>query len=377
VKRLRVGPRRLAGLTGPVGLLVVAALTLATAGCNANWGSYAARVNNATISPATLDSALSALKADPGFACLEFGPTFRVSGAGEHTYDVQSADFVLNQLIEYRVERKIASSIGAAAPSSSTTLASDQLQSRLESQLSAQTSSSCPRTGADLSKLGSAYKNVALGLLVSEDAIAAHLAGTSLDPESLAHYEAAHRSTTSESCISLIQVASKTTAAAIGQAIRQGATFSSEAAAHSIDSNNSHEGGYLGCSSDLSALGTYAKPIEALGLNQVTSPLEYSSGSTTTWLLFTVTSRPPESVPVLVEQLLSTEQTPFVRMIKRAIASTRVSLSSQYGSWPGTGEILPPSATSDRFAPDAGAVRGQEVTPTSLPTAGGTATGGG
>ncbi len=367
MKRLRSrrgGPGSRAGrLSGLAATAAVAGLAVASAGCNLGWGPYAARVDNSDISPASLDAAMSALKADPGFVCLEFGTSFKATGAGAHTYDLKSADFVLNQLIEDRIERHLASSLGAGAPASAVSLASVQLTDRLESQLSSQTTASCPRTGADLSKLGAGYKNVALGLLASEDAIAAHLAGTSLSPTSLAAYEAAHRSSTSETCVSLIEVPSKALATTIAQAIKHGTSFAAEAAAHSIDTSNSKQGGSLGCATNISALGAYAAPVGALGINQVSAPLSYSSGGTTAWLLFTVTARPAEAPAVLLEQLLSTERTPFVNSVEHATAEARVSLSSQYGSWRRSGEIVPPSAAASRYAPDPAAVLGPTLSP--------------
>jgi hypothetical protein len=380
VKRLgfrhgTVGARR--GLTGLLSIAAVAGLALATTGCNVKWGPYAARVDNTDITPATLDAAMSALKADPGFVCLEFGTTFKATGAGEHTYDLKSADFVLNQLIEYRIERQMASSLGATPPASATSLASVQLTNRLDSQLSSQTTATCPKTGADLSKLGAAYKNVAVGLLSTEDAIAAHLAGTSLSTASLARYEAGHRSTTSETCVSIIEVPSKSTAAAIALAVKHGASFAQEAVAHSIDTASAKQGGALGCTPSISALGSYAKPVEALAVNQVTAPLAYTSGGSSAWLLFTVTSRPAEPTAVLVEQLLSTEQTPFVSAVKHAISRARVSLSSQYGSWRDVGEIVPPSTAASRYAPDPTAVLGPALSSAVSPAAPGSSAAGG
>ena len=367
MKRLRGRSRGLRGLTGVLGLVAVVGMALGTTGCNLKWRPYAARVDNTVITPASLDAGMSALKADPGFACLEFGSTFRVPGAGEHTYDLKSADFVLNQLIEYRIEQKIAASLGATPSRAAISLASDQLTSRLESQLSAQTTATCPRSAADLTKLGAGYKDVALGLLANEDAIAAHLAGTSLTPAGLAGYEATHRSTTSEACISLIEVTSKPTANSIAQAIKHGASFAAEAAAPSLDTGNAKQGGVLGCASNLSALGTFAKPVQALAVNQVTAPLPYTSGSTSAWLLFTVTSRPAEPPATLLEQLLTTERTPFVQLVEHAIAKARVSLSSQYGRWRKTGEIVPPSTAAGRFAPNAAAVSGPALNSSTAP----------
>ncbi len=368
---LRWRPSGLGGLTGLLSLIAVVAMAFATSGCNLKWRPYAARVDNTVISPASLDAAMSALKSDPGFACLEFGSTFKVAGAGEHTYDLKSADFVLNQLIEYRIEQRTVAALHAAPPSSAISLASDQLTTRLEAQLSSQTTATCPRTGADLTKLRAGYKNVALGLLADEDAIAAHFAGTSLTQPGLASYEAAHRSTTSESCISLIEVPSKSTATSVALAIKHGASFATEAAAHSIDTGNAKQGGAIGCASNISALGSYAKPVQALAVNQVTAPLPYTSGTTSDWLLFTVTSRPPEPPATLLEQLLTTERTPFVRAIEHAIAKSRVSLSSQYGSWRKVGEIVPPNTAAGRFAPNAAAVNGPPLTPTTTPAANG------
>ena len=194
--------------------------------------------------------------------------------------------------------------------------------------------------------------------MATEDAIAAHLAGTSLSPASLATYEAAHPSTTSETCISLIEVTSKAAATGIAQAIKRGASFATEAADNSIDTSNAKQGGVLGCASNLSSLGPYAKPVEALSLHQVTAPLSYASGGTTLWLLFTVTSRPPESPAALLEQLLSTERAPFVATIEHAVSKASVSVSSQYGTWKKAGEIVPPSTAASRDAPDPTAVLG-------------------
>lgn len=354
----------------------VVGLALATTACNIPWGPYAARVGDSDISQGSLDMAMAALKADPGFTCLEFGSTFRETGAGEHTYDLKSADFVLNQLIEYRIERQLARSLGATPPGSATSLASAQLTSRLESQLSSQTSASCPRSGTDLSKLGAPYRNVAVGLLATEDAIAAHLAGASLNPSSLAAYEAAHRSSTSETCVSVIEVPTKALATSLEHAIKHGASFATEASAHSIDTGNAKQGGALGCASNISSLGSYASAVERLAVHGVTAPLAYNSGSGSAWLLFSVTSRPAEAPDALLEQLLTTERTPFLKAVEHGIAKAHVLLSSQYGTWKNVGEIVPPSTAANRYAPDPSAVVGPSVsTPSTLP--GGGATGGG
>jgi hypothetical protein len=281
------------------------------------------------------------------------------------TYDLHYAQAVLTKLVEFTVTRQLVSSMHLATPSSASAIATDQVDAGVATQLQTDASGAHPCTGtaqAVMAGLGSSFRNAFDSERLEEDAIEAHLAGTSLDFGALASYEQAHLAASLESCTSIIDVATTKLALQLRKQIVDGASFASVADAHA--SQGTGAGGTVGCPIESDWVAGLGATVAALKVGQVSKPVAYNGS----YLLILVSSRKLEPAANVVAQLATTEQAAYQTLYGRALQQCKVSVAPVYGSWArvvsSAGIQLGINSPPDRavkFAPNSPAVLGPTV----------------
>lgn len=340
----------------PASLAALCVLTLVLSGCNVRFSSYAAVVNGSEISQQQLRDSLSAIADNASYRCMiEAGGTSRFLGAGEGTFNSTFGAEVLSILIQDEVVRQHVARLGLSVPSSVDPVALAQLQAAFTP------SSGCPGSGASLmAAFPPAYRKLLLGFQADEDALDAHMAGTTLSRASLAAFAARHRTEMTLACVSVIQVGTKTTAASLRGQILRGASFAALARAHSTDTTSAPQGGAIGCIPDAEFTAPLNKVIAALSVGRVSSPVSFSSD----WLLLLVRQRTSETYAQLVPSVVAQEQVALNDLLPRIIRSAKVEVDPQYGTWStkaSVARVEPNAGPPARILPNPGAGTGPEA----------------
>jgi parvulin-like peptidyl-prolyl isomerase len=357
--------------------VALALVVAGSAGCNAQWGPYAARVNGSSVSPGQLNGALASV-AHSSYKCVLNAETqgklpITGAGVGDGSYSIAFADFILTALVKAEVAASEVAVLHLPEPASARSLAVTQVIQGL--QQAAAAFPACQTSGEKiLAALSSTYRNSIVGYQLDSDALAAHLAGTTLNPASLAAYEVHNATTTSQSCTSIIEVASKSKAASIRHRVLAGASFATEAKSNSLDTNSAANGGSVGCILASALVAQLRVDLEHLPVGQVSQPIKFQSG----WLLLLVTKRQFEPVDQLVNQLFSSEQTALQKVLEDSLRRARIQVASNLGHWDssyggGSGDIVVPAGPKADFVPNPSGAVGK---PSPAPGSGGLATSG-
>ncbi len=248
-------------------LLVIA---LVSAGCNASSvPSAAAHVGTAAISTTQLDAAMTDLRSDPQYLCQGGAGTAPVTkGVGTNTWNSTYSDFVLTQLIKFKILDQMVAAHHLSVPASEAAVATTEAENSVAQNLSILQQQSppvtCPGTPASIiESLGPAFRDALIGNQMNEDAYSAYLAGASLQPAALARWKEAHPASTTQSCTSVIEVASAKEATAIAAAVRAGASFATEADKYSQNTGTG-KGGVVGCVLESQWTGTLGPVVAGL-----------------------------------------------------------------------------------------------------------------
>ncbi|MGD1011580.1 MAG: peptidylprolyl isomerase [Acidimicrobiales bacterium] len=334
-------------------LAAICVLTLGLSGCNANLTPYAAIVNGSEISQAQLRQALSAIDQNPEYRCtVVAGGTKHLLGAGQGTYSATFADEVLSILIQDKAVHQDIARLGLPEPASLYPVALAQIRETIAP------ASGCSGSGASLvAAFPASYRERLLVFQADEDALAAHLAGTTLGRSAVASFVSRHATEMALACVSVIQVGSRTMATSLRQEVLGGASFAALARAHSTDSASAPEGGAIGCIPDTDFDSPLNKVIAALVLGRVSNPVAFNSS----WLLLLVTQRHAETYSEVISSLLSAEQDELSTLFPRVIRAARVEVDPQYGNWdtvPSLARVRPNVGPPAAFVPNSAANTG-------------------
>jgi hypothetical protein len=309
------------------------ALVLASTGCNSlSTTAGAAQVGGSIIATSELNASMQQLRSDTGFLCASGGGTLPVTtGAGTDTWSTSYADSVLTQLIKFRILDQMVAARHVALPAADFSLAQTETEEGISQTLTTlqQEGVTCPNATAAsiVSGLGSSFRSAFVDNQLNQDAYSAYLAGTSLQPAALSDWENAHRAEATLSCSAVIGVATKKLALSIATAVKNGASFASEATKHS-ENIGAGTGGSIGCLLPSSWPGTLGPVAVSVKLDTASRPVELQK----TWILIYVTSRALEPLSDVVSQLVGLEATAFDAQYSKAVASADISVSSVYGT---------------------------------------------
>jgi hypothetical protein len=331
-------------------------LVFGLSGCNVGFSPYAAVVNGSVISQSQLSEALSTVVNNAGYKCtIASSGLTSIAGAGEGTYSATFGATVLSILIQDRVAHQEVERLGLAEPSALEPAALAQLQAAYTP------ASGCPGSGASvLAAFSPYYRELLVRFQLDEDALSAHLAGTTLEPGPLGTYVAHHKNAMMMACVSVIETGTKATALSLRSEILGGASFAVVAKAHSVDSTTAPGGGVIGCIPDEDFNAPLNKVIAGLTVGRVSSPVAFSSS----WLLLLVSQRKPETSQQLIPSLVTQEVSALNTLIPRLLGSAKVEVDPQYGTWNTKGTLArveanvgPPAG----IVPNAGANAGPKA----------------
>ena len=259
--------------TALAGLAAICLLAVGLSGCNVRFTPYAAVVNGSEISQAQLRSALAAISANDSYKCaIQASGSTHIAGAGQGTYSSAFSAQVLSILIQDKVVRQAVARERLPEPAGLYAVAFAQLEAATAPP------STCPGSAASLmAAFAPSYRTLIVKFQEDEDALAASLSGVSLDRAPLASYAVAHAGLMSLACVSVIEVAAKSTASSLRGQLLRGASFAALAKAHSADSTSAPQGGALGCIPDSEFTSPLDTDLAALKVGQVSSPISFSS----------------------------------------------------------------------------------------------------
>ena len=346
-------------------LSALLAVALGSAGCNASaLRPSAASVGALSISTSQLDASMTALKADTGFLCMSGSGTEQVTtGVGSDTWPTSFADYVLTQLIKFGILDQMMADHHLVTPTAEFGQAKAEAEQGVAQDLASLSSQSspvsCPGTPTSIiSGLGSSFGTRLIDNELNVETYSAYLAGTTLQPSALLAWEHTHVSEATESCTSVLGVASKAQAAKIAHAIAGGASFATEATRYG-ESIGAGAGGTLGCLTPTDLPASLGGVVANLPIGAGSSPVNYSS----LWLLFSVSSRHLEPTSSVILQLGLIESAAFNAQYAKAIALTPIAVSSVYGSLQRKAvkggyslAVVPPSSKACAYAISATAV---------------------
>ncbi|MGO8877010.1 MAG: peptidylprolyl isomerase [Acidimicrobiales bacterium] len=345
-------------------LSALCAVALLSTSCNASAVQpSAASVGDIAITTSQLDASMTALKADVGFLCVSNAGTVPpTSGVGPGTWNTTFAAYVLTQLIEFGVLAEMMKAHHLSTPTGDLAQVKTEIENSMAQSLASlqqgSSSISCPGTAASIvSALGPVFGTRLIDNQLNVEAYSAYLAGTTLQPAALASWENTHASEATESCTSVLGVASKAQAVKIAAAIKAGASFASEATRYG-ENLGLGAGGAFGCVTPDVWSASLRPIVTGLAVGAVSKPFDDSN----TWLLFTVSKRQLEPLSDVIAQIAQLESSAYNSQYSKAIASTPISVSSVYGSLQRkavTGgyslTVLPPSNKACKYAPSAAA----------------------
>jgi hypothetical protein len=345
-------------------VLALGALAAGTSGCDVQATPYAATVNGAEISTATLDAAVSAVAENAAYrVCIVEAQSYGaqpIFGSGQRTYDSGFVAEVLSILAQRLAVHQLVERLGLPEPAGVDPVAEAQLEAAFAQSLSGAPNlpPACGASAAGmLSGFAPAYRASLVGLQVDEDALAAHLAGTTLEPASLLAYERAHPASTLAPCLSIIEVSTKADAARLRSQAEAGSSFAALARRHSLDRTSAAAGGAIGCRPVSQLPSSVGPVVSALPVGTVSAPVAFGGS----WYLFLVTRRPFEPLASLIGQLLAEQQRRVVSLVVQATERARVQVNPRYGHWAvvtGGALVEPPSAPPSRLVPNPGGVLG-------------------
>lgn len=356
-------------LSRPVAALAaLVVVSVACSACNLHVLPYAAVVNGSTVSQSTLNDTMSAIAHNGLYTCqLTDGSTsVRIEGAGKNTYASSFASDVLSILIEQQAVANQVARLGLAVPSDVATAARTQVIDGL----GAGQSETCPAAGDTIfAAFPPDYQDRLVEFQSNEDAIAAHLAGASLDPAGLAAYAEAHPGLAQQACISVIVSKTEHASKALHDELAKGADFAELAKKHSVDAATAAKGGSVGCAMSFE----FAPPLNSLvanaPLDKATEPIAFNGE----YLLLEVTSRSPVEADQLVAAIFANSEAALGTHLTGLLSGAVVQVNSQYGSWTslkGLNRVLAPKPPPATIVPNDAANLGVygKTTTTSTPT---------
>jgi parvulin-like peptidyl-prolyl isomerase len=351
-------------------IAVVGALALAASACDV--GPTAATVNGVAISQSALNDDLSVLvgsqtgETSSATCMLELQGSnlpLPASGTGDGTVTQQLAAYQLSNMILAQLIRERLDQLDHPLTDADVAAARVDLVNQLTPS-STEQSSPCGLTGSELvAKVPSGFFHQQTVYLAEQEQLAAVLGGVDLSTASLRAYYEAHPQKFELICLSDIAVETEAEATQIRQSITAGTTsFAAAAAASSIDTQTSRQGGQIGCVPTAQIQNQLIlAALDGVGVGQISQPVNEPSsqpGGTGVWLLLQVDAKPltpfSEAESQIRQELLAAHDSEVTAEFSRITRASHVVVNPQYGSWSeleGIVESPTPPPARDVLAP--------------------------
>ncbi len=313
---------------------LIAGLALTASACG-SVSSYAAKVDDKSISQDELQSELRSIAANgPYLALIESRQPVKGSGAG--TFDASFTALALTRQIYYGligtelVKRKLA--VGPPELAAARAGVVEALQ------------------GEDvLNAFPKPYQDELVRRQAQLDLLTLSLNGVtgSVDDAAKAYYDA-HPDEFATACVSHILVADKAKADDIKGRLSRGEDFAVVAKAESIDTQSAAKGGELGCdiTPDTQFVAEFLAPIFTQPVGQVGDPVMTQFG----YHLIKVTARtvPPfgEAKTAAREKLTTSGQEKLLTWLQETVSKAKIEINPKYGTFDKEGAspgVVPPA----------------------------------
>lgn len=322
----------------------------------------AANVDGGSVSRRALDRDLSAIASSSEFQCYlserqsltdNRVVNVRVEGASQtaNATSVYATSFVdgwLGQMVQAKVAADLIARQGMTVTAGDLAVARAVLERRITYVLDAYaqntgTSPSCGGSGAAvLASVPASFAAEQVRGQAGQSVLAARAVGAGLATSQLQGYFAAHRSEFDRVCVSVVVVRTKSTAVHLQQTIKGGTPFAQVAKSNSITPTTGANGGAVGCT--VIAGTSLSKPLEHLGLNQVSTPISYKG----VYLLAEVTSRTPSTFAAVrrtvTTVMLLAGQPRAEAELSAALKAADIRIDPRFGSVKTSGTIRPPTS---------------------------------
>ncbi|HLG92160.1 MAG TPA: peptidyl-prolyl cis-trans isomerase [Acidimicrobiales bacterium] len=326
--------------------LAAACLLAALAATGCHLGPYAAVADRQAVGQSELNDQLTSLASNPDFVRTEGAK--QIFCQGEGTYCSAFAASVLSNLIYLAELRQEAAHLGVRINSADRQLAAQQTVAALAANAqSPQQASSLVRT---FQRLPASYRQVLVDVRALRTAVEAKLAGVDLSAAAIRRYYRSHLPSFSLTCVSQIQTDTAQAAQAVEAQLARGADFASLARSVSTDPGSAASGGALGCAGSAELAQTipaFREALAPLAPGQWSQPLQLQGS----WHIFKVTSRSPQPLSQVSDQVVQAILQPASNRLQAAfarfVASWHVTVNPQYGTWSTAGgqpEVVPPQA---------------------------------
>lgn len=342
-------------------LLVVVAAAVVCAGLFLP--SSAATVGSGTISRQALASDLSAIAQSPDYTCF-LGEERQLAGTGTlpflgagtasakgGVYDTTFVDDWLDSMITDRIAAQVVRRRRLVVTAADVSVGRGVLSRRISEvvdQFASDSGGSEPGCGgsgaAVLSSLPSWFVAEQSRNEADQVLLDARAAGAGLSSSAIAGYFSAHRATFAKDCLDLIVVKSRSTAETVEGALASGASFASEASAHSLTTNSAANGGVAGCG--MLAGSFLSAGVAKLSVGQTSAPI---SGEGAYWVV-KLTSRTDVSLgsvrSTVVTSIVDAGQQRADTELASALRHTSIAIDPRYGTAARTRVTLvkPPAA---------------------------------
>ena len=313
--------------------------------------SPAASVNGAAISRHDVNTDLTAITSSPNYECFvranlalasQGQAQVQVGGVGASgsfngTYNVNFADYTVEQLIDEKLVDQAVRARGLVITASDLAIGRSVLNQRVDAvlnnyaQMLGLPAAPCGGSAsAVLSSLPTSFVTEQVQAQTAQAVLAANAVGASLDTGAVERYFVAHRAEFDTVCVSDIAVATQAQAASIRALIISGAsTFAAQAQANSIDSSTKSNGGAAGCGPAVT-FGLSA-PLSGVAVGQITQPISDNGA----FVLITVTSRTPSSftssVGLVRSVILAVGQPKVQGQLTAALRRSSITADPRYG----------------------------------------------
>jgi foldase protein PrsA len=357
--------KRLRSLAGTA--VVAGALGLGASACGL--APYVAKVNGTVLTRSQLFSELSAIASSPSDVSSYAQSGITVNGKVKGTYTTSFVDQIIDQRISLIL-------IQQANQKRKATITPDALALAKQDIIAS--------VGGDktFDAFPSAYQSYLVNSAAEFTTLEASLAGIPVTQATVQRYYTANPAALSNTCASVIVVATKAKADQIETLLRKGTSFASLAKTYSEDASTASNGGAVGCSIP-EAFGqvygpTVAQVVQTQASGKVSAPVLVAGSAGSAYVIVEVTSRTllPEdkALPIILGIQLNPVMSKLNAYVANELKTSKVSVDPSYGKFSiknGAPDVLAPTSppAADLVVPTSTtATAPSQVPTTSSPT---------
>jgi hypothetical protein len=364
-------------------LVAVGALSAGASGCDLS--PPAATINGSSISRAQLQDRLTGVTDHAVAQCALSiqaagggGTLPAVQGSGQDTVSTPFAAFILNGLVQQKLEESALARRHAAVTPADVAAARLDYETQLEVTAS-QVGSPCNLTGPTLvGHVPKRFLDDQARALATQEKLEEVVGHVDASPGAVRAYYDAHQAEVTQVCVNLIIATGQAAAQSIHDQIAAGTTFAAAAAGGTGVDPNTPPGAQEPCvypANLVRQLGaTAGAAVEALADGQLAAPQgipvpNQSTGATTTvWIVIGMRSHQlvafADAESGLRREVLANGAARLTTALRRVVRTAHVVLDPRYGSWSARHGVSAPTPPRPAFVLNPKVDLGSSASPT-------------